>query len=379
MVSMSSINASSACALFNKNEDLPKTLGLVSLAVAGLSGIIFASLGIGFVVQVGSIGSLNHIYSIVVIAVSELGGIFLLSFAVALAFRFNFIKCSTCNNVSADNQKDQDSISLISSQRLAHNDLSEVVHQQRHPLNTWCPLKSYFDTARDIIKAQSHRWADAGGELIVLEQRYLQRKDVIFFDRHASIFNPPDANDPINFGLTCLIGVGKTTGKNRMPVTALQAHVQGIIKSIQEAALFIPKLFIPVILIPSKGGPVPHAVLLVIEPNANDASEAKITLINPMGSGGSYKDFENSLVAMGHALFPSPTTKSIHNYVPQQTDGWACGWHMLENIELLSKVPDVYQFIRNKSLPPRSSNEIQRIFNQEYRRYAKRALASINP
>lgn len=138
-----------------------------------------------------------------------------------------------------------------------------------------------------------------------------------------------------------------------------------------EGGIHQTKIFIP-LGVKSLGGGVPHALLLVIEPDAHDPQAARITYINSRVGG--YKEFEDIICKTAKACYPSAKTTLVKNEVFQQADGSTCGVHMSANISELSKVDNVQEFVEQDKLLVRSTEEMILL----YKHYQKTALEAWN-
>jgi hypothetical protein len=139
----------------------------------------------------------------------------------------------------------------------------------------------------------------------------------------------------------------------------------------------ISKLLIPTAAFPQYG--IPHALLLVVEADRTDPMKARISLINSLGSKSpTYHLFEKKLQTIAKEVFSSTMTTSVKNSVCHQQDGWSCGWHMLENIDLLSKVKNVQAFVKKDKFPIRTSENIRAIYHQNYQSYLDNATVNWN-
>jgi len=340
-----------------------KIITLALLIIVGLGALIASIIGIIFTIETGAYGYLTW-----TIIAGTLCAVIACIFGLAIGKCY---RASTPASITA-----QEIPASITAQETIEDGTDANKDISYLSFNSWCMSPKYYEHAKKIIDAPPNKIADAISAIIIQEQRYLRRKDVIKFNLKREILNLPTNGESISFGVTPVLVIGKREdGRAINTLEAIKDYLRDCLKNMQDKGIFIPKIFIPTATAPGPGGPIPHAVLLVIEPALNDPQQANITVINPLGRGGGYKEFEDELAAMGSSLFPSSKTKIVHNHVHQQQDGWACGWHMLENIELLSKISNVQKFILENALPIRSSAEIQKIYDEVYRKYARDALS----
>lgn len=318
------------------SHDTPKKIATAIFIILAFGGWIAAVSGVAFTLHTGTFGQLSPLDSIIVITVCGLEGI--LTLVAAMIVR----SCGFNPPIPTE---------------------AKPLALGNPPLNTWCPSKTYFKEAKALLKAGQQKPASTPGHFIVLEQRYLQRKDVVLFDCAGDICNFPELDKPVSFALSTPYLINHT--KNTQ---IIREHIQVFLAHMHQNKCFLPKIFIPIIAEPPWS--LSHGILLVIEP-LKERGEANITIINSFGWGGQYQDYADALLP----LFPS--SQITQNHVCQQEDGWSCGWQVLENIDLLSQVDNVQQFTVNNSLPVRSSAEMQTIFDQTYKEYARKALTTL--
>jgi len=183
------------------------------------------------------------------------------------------------------------------------------------------------------------------------------RKEGVLFNKKG-IVGKLGSKTPIDFAYTPLLEL-KGEGFDEK---SLRDILASFIEEIKRKT--IPKLFISTAAEPKNG--IPHALLLVIEPQPQDFTHARITLIDSFGSNTGYRAFKKKLEKISCQSFPSPNTTFVHNPVLQQMNGWSCGWHMLANVELLSKQPNVQEFVINKCLPKPNIERFRRRVYEQY-------------
>lgn len=138
---------------------------------------------------------------------------------------------------------------------------------------------------------------------------------------------------------------------------ALKKMLNNLIENPQHS---IPsKVIIPLDL--NTPGKVDHTVIAVIEPDPSNARKANITMVNFHGNGlSSNHEEEHIILNTIKQVYNDPQTKAIRNEKATFTGGY-CGIDAVENVRLLTKVPDVHEFIKQGKLPSRSSQEIAKI------------------
>lgn len=141
---------------------------------------------------------------------------------------------------------------------------------------------------------------------------------------------------------------------------ALKNYQEGLVNCFNKVIEFGEKspnkIFIPF----AYKYPIPHGMLIVIEPSKTNPEAARITLVDSLGDSNSYRDTLLGFSKQLQTLFPSDETTVVCNKVRQQRDGLTCGFHVLENILLLAKQENAQEFVQNGELPKRSKKDISK-------------------
>lgn len=239
-----------------------------------------------------------------------------------------------------------------SSQKTPNKELPQKLFPKRDSSFTHIKLSDYLSGLLQLKLKSPKEGVDKMLARFIVDRRYYGRQDVAYFGKDGSVFNS-NGTKPIAFAYSpCL----QLHGEDFDPI-----HIRKILeKLVQENAKKpIPKLFIPIAAFPKQG--LGHALLFVVEPDVADRTKARITLIDSFSSGG-YRAFKTKLIATAKQVFASPQTTLAENDVRQQQDAWSCGWHTIENIEFLSNIKNVQQFVNARQLPVRNESTLNRTF-----------------
>ena len=114
------------------------------------------------------------------------------------------------------------------------------------------------------------------------------------------------------------------------------------------------KAFLPYI---APGG-IAHAILVTLDLNDKDATQAAITVIDPLGPNSGYRKSAEDLVVGLKTRFSSAETTVLFSQKVQQTDGTTCGFHQILNIRDLAAVPNMQEAVRDGHLQSRSKEQI---------------------
>jgi hypothetical protein len=266
----------------------------------------------------------------------------------------NAPQTTASSTVTQKNPASERRVNVESSEGLNTPTFNPGIYDETSP-SLYYPQSLYASAG--LIYGSAEKGGNQYAHELIMRQRYRGRNDAICIcDKDI-----PIPTEPIAFAHTCLQRL-ETEDFNPEILKGLLLKYKNEIKKTP-----IPKLFIPIDVKPAHG--VPHALLLVIEANPSNPSQAKITLINSFGCGGGYKTFEDRLCQIAQEAFPSTKTTVVRSDVRQQNDGWSCGWHMIENIDLLSKQVDVQKFVQNRRLPTRSDKMLKDCYSI-YQNYA---------
>jgi hypothetical protein len=243
------------------------------------------------------------------------------------------------------------------------NDLEETISVSKH-FFTHLSLRDYYIGLNLLLGCDEpdFRGIVKGAECIIketfdfiIDARYADMDNVVVFNENG-IVNKKKINEPIAFAYSLSLVLDEDFNYENLK-KILQAYAQATLQN------RIPKIFIPTSAHPKMG--IPHALLLIVE--IEPQSQTRISIVNSFGQGG-YQTFVNKLTEVAQEIFPFSTI--VQNSVCQQQDGWTCALHMLENIDMLTQIENVQDFIRAKKLPQRSSEELREIFYKTYKPYA---------
>lgn len=141
---------------------------------------------------------------------------------------------------------------------------------------------------------------------------------------------------------------------------ALKNYQKGLVNCFSKVIEFGEKspnkIFIPF----AYEHPIPHGMLIVVEPSKTNPEAARITLVDSLGDSNAYRETLLGFATELQKLFPSDETTVVCNKVRQQRDGLTCGFHVLENILLLAKQENAEGFVKNGELPKRSKKDISK-------------------
>lgn len=343
-----------------KSYDMAACARVATPACVGIAGLIVAVVGLVFTLHTGGFGTLSRAHSIIVIGSTGIPGLIACVAAVAIGLLWP-CKKNPYENLPASQPVLQTPSALDHHNPLqgshtptAHIPASPATHVtplehqiDETPLrivNTWCRIEptNYFNHAKAIAEGTDIHTIGRERTIIILEQLYLQREDVVLLNYEGQIHTSPPGQT-ISFGILPPIALSSNPDDSEGLSLVLQKAIINMYTS------KIPKLFVPIAAAPS--GYAAHGILLVIEV---EGKIVKITAVDPLGRKSGYQEFADTAIAASKSIFhESVSVSTFKNLVEQQTDNWSCSWQLIENIKQLGMVENVQSYVKKGQLPVR--------------------------